>query len=359
MQKKNWLQVICLLLLVVSCTACGQQKSYEHSAVVMDTVVTLSASGPEAKAAVDESFERLAVLEAMASSTIETSDVAKLRAAAGHSYVKLQPEVYHMLEVSQEYSRLSGGAWDVTTGPLVELWGVGTDHERLPSPEEIIAARRLVDWQKLRLRPEDQSAMLEMEGMSIDLGGIAKGMAIDEVRKIYAAHKIHNGLINMGASSLYGIGTNKEGKAWNVGIRHPRNDARDTYLGIVSLENMALSTSGDYERCFFVDGKRYHHILNPATGYPADSGAMSDTVVIDGSLPDSGMISDLLTTAVFVMGPEKGRAFLEELPEKVQGEVTGTDYVLYPADGFEKKLRSLHGDFSWADGNNGANQNRG
>lgn len=349
MQKKFWLQAACLFLLAISCTACGTEKSYEHSAVVMDTVVTLSASGPEAKAAVDESFERLAALEAMASSTVETSDASKLKAAAGHSYVKLHPEIYHMLEVSQEYSRLSGGAWDVTAGPLVELWGVGTDHERLPAPEEVEAARRLVSWQQLYLRPEDQSAMLGREGMSVDFGGIAKGMAIDEVRKIYAAHNIRNGLINMGASSLYGMGTNKDGKPWNVGIRHPRNDAKDTYLGIVSLEDMVLSTSGDYERCFFADGKRYHHILDPATGYPADNGAMSDTVVIDGSLPDSGMISDLLTTAVFVMGPEKGRAFLEELPEKVQGEVTGTEDILYPADGFEKKLRGLHEDFHWAD----------
>ncbi len=336
------------VLVVFLCTACGQEKFYEHSAVVMDTVVTLSASGPEAQAAVDESFQRLAELENMASSTIETSDVAKLRTAAGTGYVQVHPEIYHMLEVSQEYSRLSGGAWDVTLGPLIDLWGIGTDHARLPEPEEITAARKLTGWQHLKLRAEDQSAMLEMPGMSVDFGGIAKGMAIDEVRKIYAAHHIQNGLINMGASSIYGMGKNKENKSWNIGIKHPRNDDPDTYLGVVSLSDTVLSTSGDYERYFVIDGKRYHHIFDPQTGYPAQNGAMSDTVIIDGSMMDSGMLSDLLTTAVFVLGPEKGKAFLEDLPEKVQGEVTGTNHKIYAVDGFEKKLRDLNKDFSLA-----------
>jgi len=340
---------LCLLAFALAGLAgCGTEKTYEHSAVIMDTVVTLSASGPEAKAAVDESFQRLAELEAMASSNAENSDAAKLQAAAGREYVKLHPEIYHMLEVSQEYSRLSGGAWDVTLGPLIELWGIGTEHERLPEPEEIEAARKRTGWQHLKLRPEDQSALLELPGMAVDFGGIAKGMAIDEVRRIYAKHGIQNGLINLGASSIYGLGRNKDGKPWNVGIKHPRRDEKDTYLGVVSLENTVLSTSGDYERCFFADGRRYHHIIDPQTGYPAERGAMSDTVIVDGSMPDSGMISDLLTTAVFVLGPEQGRAFLEQLPQKVQGEVTGTDGKIYSADGFENRLRNLHADFSLA-----------
>ena len=338
--------IFCCVLLLLAVSGCGQQKeSYEHSAVVMDTVVTLSATGPEAKAAVEESFARLKELEAMCSSTIDTSDAARLKEAAGRDYVKLHPEVYHMLEVSEAYSAQSDGAWDVTMGPLVELWGIGTDQARVPAETEIRAALRLVGWQKLRLRAEEQSAMLAEPGMSIDLGGIAKGMAVDEVRRIYAAHQIKDGLINMGSSSLYALGKNKEGKAWNIGIKHPRSEENDTYLGIISLENQALSTSGDYERFFMQDGKRYHHILDPKTGYPAENGAMSDTIVVDGSAEDAGMLSDLLTTTVFVLGPQKGQKFLDSLPEEVQGEITGNDFHLYAVHGFVKLIRQMHKDF--------------
>ena len=348
MKKKRFLVGI-LLLLCLSLSLAGCEKKaapYERSGVVMDTVVTLSASGPEAKAAVDESFDRLAELEAMASTTIDTSDAARIKAAAGRDYVEVHPEIYHMLEVSQQYSELSQGAWDITTGPLIELWGIGTDHQRLPAPEEVAAAQKLVDYHKLHLRAQDHSVMLEQAGMSVDFGGIAKGFAIDEIRKIYEAHGIQDGLINMGSSSIYGVGKNKDGKPWNIGIKHPRKEDKDAYLAIISLENTALSTSGDYERCFIQDGRRYHHIFDPKTGYPADHGVMSDTIVIDGSVPDSGMISDLLTTAVFVLGSAPGKAFLESLPGEIQGEVTSSDFKVWCADGFEQKLQKLHKDFT-------------
>lgn len=339
---------LCLAMCLAGCVAgCGQQR-YEHSAVVMDTVVTLSATGPEAKAAVEESFARLKELEAMASSTIETSDAVKLKAAAGKSYVALHPEVYHMLEVSALYSAKSNGAWDVTTGPLVELWGIGTERAHVPAPAEIQQALRLVGWQKLKLREEDQSAMLMEPGMSIDLGGIAKGMAVDEVRRIYAAHGIQDGLINMGSSSLYALGRSEGGKAWQIGIKHPRSEDKDAYLGVLALQDEALSTSGDYERFFLQDGKRYHHILDPRTGYPAESGAMSDTIVVSGDVPDAGMLSDLLTTTVFVLGPTKGQAFLQTLPETVQGEVTGTDFKLYPTGHMADRLQHVLADFHFA-----------
>ncbi len=345
--QKNSL-LLCLFLWGIWTAGCGQQtQTYEHSAVVMDTVVTLSASGTEAKAAVEESFERLQNLEDMCSSHIDTSDAAKLKAAAGKDYVRLHPEVWHMLMVSQEYSERSGGAWDITTGPLVELWGIGTDQARVPTKEEIQTARQLVGWQKLHLNAAEQSAMLEQPGMSIDLGGIAKGMAVDEVRKIYAAHGIRDGLINMGSSSMYALGKNKDGKAWNIGIKHPRSEDKSAYLGIVSLQDEALSTSGDYERFFLQDGQRYHHILDPHTGYPAYRGAMSDTIIVAGSVEDAGMLSDLLTTAVFVLGPQQGQIFLQQLPDAIQGEITSQQFELFTAHGFSKRIRELDKNFSF------------
>ena len=312
----------------------------------MDTVAVLSATGRDSEAAVSESMERLKELEAMASLNIEGSDVGKLSAAAGTGeWVVLHPEVYHMLEVSQRYSQLTDGAWDVTMGPLVKLWGIGTDKAQVPSAEAIAKARLLTGWQKLELNPSAHSARLTQAGMSLDFGGIAKGMALDEVRKIYLKHGIKDGLINLGSSSIYALGKNDKQKNWRIGIRHPRSEDKDAMLAVVSISDQALSTSGDYERFFEQDGRRYHHILDPHTGAPAWTGMMGDTIVIDGSIEDAGMLSDLLTTAVFVLGPEKGQQFMEQLPAGITGMIIDQQQQLHPVRGFADQLTERNEEF--------------
>lgn len=332
--------VLAFVLVCVVFAGCGRQAPVRQTVLVMDTVATLAATGPEAEAAVSEGIARLRELEAMASPAGADSDLAKLAAAAGNGqWVKLHPEVYHMLAVSQAYSERSGGAWDVTAGPLVELWGIGTEKAHVPSAAEIAAARAKVGWQKLELEPASQSARFKEPGMSLDLGGIAKGYALDEVRRIYAQHGIKDGLINLGASSLYAVGRNDKGQPWRIGIRDPRAEDKDTRLAVVPLCDAALSTSGDYERYFEQDGVRYHHIIDPRTGAPAQNAAMSATIVVAGSCDDAGMLSDLLTTTVFVLGPVQGQAFLEGLPAEVQGMLCDKQYKLWPAHGFEACLQ--------------------
>ncbi|WP_415945597.1 FAD:protein FMN transferase [Selenomonas montiformis] len=344
--KRIFLAGVVLMLLILL-SGCGRHQVQRHE-MLMDTVATLSAEGPQAREAVDEGMERLRELDAMASPAGVDSDLQKLAESAGSGqWVPLHAEVYHMLEVSQEYSRRTDGAWDVTTGPLVALWGIGTEHAHVPSAEEIAQARARVGWQKLELQPETQSARLTESGMSLDLGGIAKGMALDEVRKIYDKHGIRNGLINLGASSLFALGNNDKGASWRIGIRHPRSSDPDTMLAVIPLSGQALSTSGDYERFFERDGIRYHHILDPRTGAPSRSGAMSDTIVVDGSLPDAGMLSDLLTTAVFVLGPEQGQDFLRRLPPEIHGMICSQDQILWPAHGLNDIIQQVHPDFTW------------
>lgn len=335
-------KILFLLVFSLLFAGCGESH-YEKTVLLMDTVVTLSADGKEAREAVEESVEQLKRLDALASP--KGSDTTRLRDMAGEGYVKISPEIYHMLEVSQEYSRLTDGAWDVTIGPLVELWGIGTESARVPSPEEIRTARELVGWQYLHLRPEDKSAMLERKGMSISLGGLAKGYALDMVRSIYKKHGIDSGLINMGASSMYAIGK-KEDRPWNIGIRHPRQKENGEYLAVIPLENEALSTSGDYERYSEIEGKKYHHILNPATGAPSEQDAISVTVVINGEFPDAGMVSDLLTTALFIMGAEKGEKFMDSLPREVQGAIVDRSCQIHSFHDFSTRLTRLHPDFT-------------
>ena len=314
--KKTCLIFCLVLLLVAGLYLMPHEKEHcKQTELVLHTVVTLQAEGPEAKAAVREGMERLRALESMIDEESEDSDTAKLRAAAGKEYVSLRPEVYHMLELSQQYSEKTNGAWDITLSPLLALWEFDTEHAHIPSHEDMIAARQKTGWQHLKLRAEDQSALLDEPGMSIHLGGIAKGYAADEVRRIFRQHGVENGLINIGASSICAMGKNTQGSAWKIGLRHPRQD--EGYCTTVELSNASLSTSGDYERFFLQDGKRYHHILDSRTGMPADSDLASVTIVIDGNCEDAGMLSDLLSTTIFILGKEKGRELISSLPEPV------------------------------------------
>ena len=309
----------------------------------MDTSVSLRATGEEAKEAVDEGFERLAVLDKLAGQN-EDSDVSRINAAAGKDYVKVDPAIYEMIEYAKDYSAKSQGEWDITIGVMTNLWHIGNADQHVPSPEEVSQALMKVNYKDILLRPEDHSVMLAKPGMAIDLGGVAKGYAVDEIRKIYEKHHIESGLINLGASSMYAVGKTTKGKPWNIGIKHPRSDNNQDFLGIVAIENQALSTSGDYERYFIQDGVRYHHIFDPRTGYPARSGVMSDSIIIDGSVPHAGMLSDMLTTIVFVLGPQKGLDLVHSM-EGVDCENTGTDNAIYLTPGFRDHFSDLNADF--------------
>ncbi|EKQ57171.1 MULTISPECIES: FAD:protein FMN transferase [unclassified Clostridium] len=347
MKKIIYTLLVCIItsLNLSSCTNINNQY-YEKSNIVMDTVVTLSAFGKNSKEAVEESFSRLRELEDMASTNINTSDVYKINSASGKDYVKVHPEIIKMIETSTKYSKLSDGAFDITLGPIINLWGIGTDNEKLPSDEDIKDKLHLVGYKKIDVNEKDSSVMLKESGMAIDLGGVAKGFAADEVLKIYKKYNIENGLINLGSSSIYAVGKNKDDNKWTIGIKHPRSEEANKYLGVIKLSNESLSTSGDYERYFMKDNKRYHHIMNTNTGYPIDNGVMSDTIVVSGDTEDGGMIADILTTTVFALGPEKGLELINNM-SNVSCEITTTDYKIYASNGFKDRINNLNKDFQF------------
>lgn len=345
--KKNICIIIVLIIVSLNLSSCTNSKNkyYEKSNIVMDTVVTLSAYGINSKEAVEESFNRLNEINEMASINISTSDIYKINSSSGIEYVKVRPEILKMIETSIEYSKLSDGAFDITIGPIINLWGIGTDNEKIPSEEEIKAKLQLVGYDKISINENDSSVRLEKQGMSIDLGGIAKGFAVDEVLKIYKKYNIENGLINLGSSSIYALGKNKDNNNWSVGIKHPREDSNE-YMGVIKLNNESLSTSGDYERYFIKDNKRYHHIIDPKTGYPVDNGVISDTIVINDDIQNSGMLADIFTTTVFTLGPEKGLKLINSLPG-VSCEITTADYKVYTSEGFKDRITDLNKDFEF------------
>ena len=208
MGKKRyvWVLLTMAFLIVLSSSGCTlhPESSFDRSGVAMDTSVSLRATGEEAKEAVDEGFERLAVLDKLAGQN-EDSDVSRINAAAGKDYVKVDPAIYEMIEYAKDYSAKSQGEWDITIGVMTDLRHNGNAHQHVPSPEEVSQALMKVNYKDILLRSEDHSVMLAKSGMAIDLGGVAKGYAVDEIRKIYEKHHIESGLINLGASSMFAV----------------------------------------------------------------------------------------------------------------------------------------------------------
>lgn len=293
-------KVFAAILMLTAIFIFSRDLNYERSEKMMGTVVTLKASGVFARAAVDESFAEISRL-------VENvkADVENLNAAAGTGeFVKISPEVFEMLQLSQRYSELTGGAFDVTVGAAVDLWRNARRNQVLPSPEEIAAVRNLVGFKHLQLN--EGSARLDLAGVKVNLGGVGKGYGVDLARKIFSRYGITDGLINFGTSSIFAFGRKR------IGIRNPR-DGTGIYK-VIELSDSALSTSGDYEQFFIVDGQRYHHIIDPKTCMPSDNGIASVTVTLEGTLENSGAVADILSTSILILGAENG---MQDLPAEI------------------------------------------
>jgi thiamine biosynthesis lipoprotein len=349
MMKRICIIILCTLLIFVL-AGCSKQdqkadQRVDKTAVKMDTVVQLKVYGPKANEAIEAAFTRIDEIEQMASNTIETSDISKINKAAGKEYIKVHPEIIKMIKTATKYSELSNGAFDITGGPMIKLWGIGTNNARVPTNEEIKSNLPLVGYKNISIDETDNSIKLLKEGMSIDLGGIAKGFTADEVIKVLKKYGVTNALISLGGSSIYTLGDKPDGTPWSIGVQHPRKERDQGNLAIIRLSRQAIATSGDYERFFIKDDKRYHHILNLTTGYPTDNGVMSDTIIIDGDIPDSNMLADILTKVVFVSGIEKGFKVIDGIPGVSCIAVT-SDYKIYKSAGWKSELSDLDPEFT-------------
>lgn len=305
----------------------GDPGEYVDSQFLMDTYVSIRAFGQGARDAVLAAFDEMRRIEAMTSRFVPTSDVSRVNQAAGLDPVQVSDETFMLLEKARECSELSGGAFDVTVGPIVDAWGFGTGSPRVPDPAVLAKAQSLVDFRAMELDPVQKTARLAAPGMSIDLGGIAKGYAADRAAAVLRERGVKHALIDAGGN-IVAVGTRPDGSPWHIGIRDPRGSSpTDTIGPVVKVEDEAVVTSGDYERFFIEDGHRYHHIFDPKTGRPADR-AQSATIIASNSLD-----ADMLSTAVFVLGPVEGPKILTGL-DGVSAMVVGPDGHLTFSPGF-------------------------
>ena len=283
----------------------GRQPLH-YSELLMDTQVNLqlycsgAREGERIKIALFGEMERL---EKLLSYGDPGSEVAAINCAAGEKAVAVSPETAAVIREALAHSELSAGAFDPTIAPLLELWGFREGDYRIPAPEELAEAAAAVDYRAVEAG--EGAVRLARQGMALDLGGIAKGYIVDRGLDLLARRGVEHALINAGGDVGI-LGPKADGSPWRVGIKHPRSEA---LLAVIPWDKRgAIVTSGDYERFFERDGLRYHHILDPQSGQPA-SALVSVTVVAPTAVQ-----ADALSTALFVLGPERGMVLVEELP---------------------------------------------
>lgn len=299
-----------LLLNLAGCAS----KEAEEQFIGMDTAIRLVAYGGNAEKAVEQGMNCVMELERTLSRTLEDSDVAAFNAG---ERTDVAAETAWLLKTAAEYTRTTNGAFDITIAPVVASWGFTTDSYQVPEQAELEALLKTVDGTALRVEPRGDGRydVITEEGQVIDLGGIAKGYASDRMADIFAEQKSSGGLAALGGNVL-AWGTKPDDRQWQVAVQDPEkpNDG-GAWVGVLPLEDAFAVTSGGYQRFFEENGQTYHHIIDPATGYPADSGLTSVTVVADchkeslEGKPGNGTMCDALSTALFVMGEEKALEF--------------------------------------------------
>ena len=345
-KKKILLSII--LVFLVFLTGCGNSGEElpraEDNAFLMDTLVQMRAHGENAEIAVEESMERIREIENLMSKTIETSDIYRLNNNP-ETELEIDNQSMNVLKKALEYAELTAGDFDPTIGALVELWGIGTEDAAVPEQAEIEAALANTGYNYLDLA--DNKAEITKAGVKIDLGGIAKGYAAEEVKKVVQKHNIKHAFVNLGGNVLV-IGDKVDGSPWKIGIQDPR-EGRGSVMAVVDAVDKTIVTSGNYERYFEEDGKLYHHILNPKTGYPAENNLLSVSIISENSFD-----ADALSTAVYVMGLQKGIKFIEKM-ENVDVMFITEELDVYLSSGLKEIVNINDSDFKLIEGENFAN----
>jgi len=306
----------------------------ESSSFGMNTEITYRVFGENAQQALFSGKAEIMRLENTLSRFIPQSEISKVNKSAGKNCENLSSDTYELLSRAVELSKITQGLFDVTIGPLVDLWNYKYTSE-VPAEAKIHEAIHFVNYRDLVLKPHKRTAGLRRSGQSIDLGGIGKGFASDRFIEILSKYGITSAFTNIGGN-VSTLGNKPDGSPWCVGIRHPRDE--NSLIGAVTVSGKSVVTSGDYER-YFIDcgGKRRHHILDPTTGYPAESELISVTIIAD-----SAMIADALSTGIFVSGLEKGLLILGKFPE-VEAIIVDSNLRIYITWGMRDCFQSADG----------------
>lgn len=314
-----------------SSSSSAADASSSRDIFAMDTYMTVTAYGPNAEMAVDQAQQEIERLDALLSTGAETSEVAQINANGGGT---LSEDTTYLLERSLDLYDSTNGVFDIAIYPIMDAWGFTTGNYTVPSDETIENLLSLTDANNIIYDKDESSISFAKDGMKIDFGGIAKGYTSGRIADIYQECGVTSGLINLGGN-VQVVGTKTDGSKWRVAVQSPETE--DDYLGILSTADRAVITSGGYERYFEQDGVKYHHIIDPSTGHPANNGLVSVTIVsADGTLADG------LSTSLFIMGKDKAAEYWRAHSDEFDTILEDADGVLYVTEGIADDFTSDH-----------------
>ena len=331
-RKKLFLpSLFCLSAILLSSCSTGRGSIYRQSKALMDTYVTItvvSTSKDRAEKAVKDAFSAIERFGDLINFFSTGSELSKINRNSGVTPVKVSPLTLDVVKKSLYVARQSGGAFDPTIGPEIQMWDF---HKKIrPTDAAIKKKLPLVDYRNVIVDSKRSTVFLKKKGMMLDLGGIAKGYGADLAVETLKRDGIRAGIVAV-AGDIKTFGLKPDGSPWNIGIENPRQkNASDEIMATVRLSDKAISTSGDYQRYFILGGRRYHHLLDPKTGYPAMY-CRSVSVIAD-----RGVFTDSFATAVFILGPEKGMKLLKELG--MDGVMVDTEGHLHITPGLKGKV---------------------
>ncbi|MGM0501053.1 MAG: FAD:protein FMN transferase [Bacillota bacterium] len=310
------IMVIIITMTMIACSKSNEKRSKSKTDYKMGTVIKIKIHGSQAEELVEQSFTIIDEIEEKMSANLSNSEISKINQAAGQEKVRVSSETYQVLNKALDYAKMSQGFFDPSIGSLVELWGIGTAEEQVPSEEEIKEKIKVVDYKQVQLLEENHVFLTE-KGMKLDVGGIAKGYAADRVISFLKSKGVQSAFIDIGGNVSV-LGTKPNDDLWSVGIQNP-NKNRGQVLAAIDVKDKTIVTSGNYERYFTKNGTKYHHILNPKTGYPARKNIISVTIVAEKSFD-----ADALSTAVYALGLKEGLSLINSL-DKIEAMVVTAD----------------------------------
>jgi len=276
-------------------------EMFVQSRVAMGTLFSIylyTRDAEHAQTCFEAAFEEIERLDETLSNYRPSSELSRINRLAAHQAVTTDPEVFALLETAIDYSRRSSGAFDITVGPLMRAWGFFRGEGRYPQSQELQIASEQVGFEKVHLDVPTRTIRFAVPGVELDLGAIGKGYAVDRVVMVLREAGINAALVDAGSSTLYAMGAPPAKDGWTVRVPEPRD--RSQTVSTLMLRNESLSTSGSYEKCFELEGKRYCHVMDPRDGMPVH-GVLQTTLICSDSTS-----SDALSNAMFVMGPRAG-----------------------------------------------------
>lgn len=328
-----------LIFIAFVLAGCLSNNTKEHESAsisgteyIMGTIVTIKLNDHGTEELLQECFNRLTEIEKKMSATVVDSDVERINLS--NDYTEVSEDVLKVLKAGIGYGELSEGKFDITLGPVVELWGIGTEEAKIPNSKELDEALKYVNYKAIDISSDNHVRV--DPGMRIDLGGIAKGYAADEIEKILRENNVESAIINLGGN-IKVLGTKAENTPFKVGIQGPE-ELRNQYIGIVEASDKTIVTSGDYERYFIEDGVKYHHIFDPNTGYPVTTNVASVTVIAQES-----MLADAMSTILYTMTVEEGLNMVESMDE-VECIYVTKDYDVFITEGLREPVFKLTDD---------------